>query len=51
MEQLGERATIAAKLQNELTRADQQNQSLSEEVCEVQYVVIFLLLTGMYVSF
>ena len=32
MNQLGERATLAAKLQNELSRADKQNQSLSEEV-------------------
>eukprot|EP00057_Strongylocentrotus_purpuratus_P020447 XP_011674921.1 PREDICTED: uncharacterized protein LOC105443464 [Strongylocentrotus purpuratus] len=32
MDQLGERATLAAKLQSELTKADQQNHSFSKEV-------------------
>ena len=36
MDQLGERATLAAKLQSELTKADQQNHSFSKEVRKMQ---------------
>ena len=34
MNQLGERATLAAKLQSEISRVDKQNQSLSQEVSQ-----------------
>lgn len=36
MDQLGERATLAAKLQSELTKADQQNHSFSKEVRTIE---------------